>query len=348
MVLEVKILITGTTARHIGNFDVFREGYATRAHYCAGSHIFRRCLEKLGHDVDMRPVNAQETLRQYDRVFVYLSPLADPPTTYIFSALTALVRRRDAVIMLDDWKVGPLYGSFRRMVMRNHHYLWRSIFASSRPGFPDAFARRKKYEDLVHRMSDGPWKNLVVVQIFPWANHATIKGCPPSRERAYLDLSSMALLPKVDIPKRRKKAWVAAVLGPRSRWIEKQDFRWPVVHHGHKQDRVSEDVVVQQYASHRGVLVPKYPHHGWYRPRIHHAAHVGAVVFGEDHALIESAPDIHGFTAAQIERMTGNQLDDLALAQARWFRANTWPRTALLDEVDRLVDGTIRTLRGDQ
>jgi hypothetical protein len=345
-----KVLITGVTPRHCGKSNAFK-GDTGPGVYSTVPHIFARGLEQLGHSVDMREVSAAEDISRYDRVFVLLGPINDPPMTKIFSGLVTLAKRPDAVILLNDWKVGSLRSSFQAYTRNRHRRLWNSPITLSRPPIHETKRlMRDEVERVVRAMGEPvkPWDRLVVLPLFPWGDANEVKGCPRSEARAWLDYSPLLRIPRVRWPTKKHHRWVCAALGQRDAWIKKHRLKWPIQYYGYRADRVSEDEVVQAYADNWGILCPRYPHSvsGWWRPRFIFSAAVESVLFTSDDDAVMDATDAYDYVAAEIENATDTELARIASKQARWFTRNRWTRSKLLLNIDALVQGTIETTKG--
>jgi len=345
----VKVLVTGATARHVGRLDPLAGDRSDKKAYHACPHIFADACRRLGHEVEFRPVDPGESLADFARVCVFLGPLVDPQMTYVHGALAALARRPDAIAFLDDWKVGTIQSSFRRMAMRDHFYLWHSTFAASRPLRNHAFGLPigRMIERLVGEMAEGPWKRRVVVPLHPWGDPSIIKGCPEG-ERTWLDYTP-GLTPPVDLAdvvkrvirrRAKKKAWLLATLGTRESWVERQDLSWPVVRAGYKAVRLSQDDVMRASAGFFGSLAPKYPHAraSWWRPRFIYSAWTQTVVHCDpEEGIAKEAPGLYGLSPKFIEHLTPSRLIELARAQAEFVEDRSWTWSELRAAVGGLL-----------
>ena len=347
----MKILITGATARHVGRLDPLSSGEDGKLYYHACPHIFAKVARDLGHQVDIRPVDPTENLTKYHRVCVFLGPLVDPQMTFVHGALAALAERPDAFVFLDDWKVGTIGSSFRRMAGRDYFYLWHSPFAKARPLRARAISdpkARKKIERIVVEMSSQPWDRHVVVPLHAWGDPTVIPGCPISRTRSWLDYTPELTYPKeleelalqyVNTGKK-KRAWLLATLGTRERWVDRQEPKWPVHRFGYKAERISQRQVMLESASRWGSLAPRYPHAraSWWRPRFIYSPLAYAVVAcDESEGISQAAPGIYGLRARYIESFNSSQLRALAYEQACFVARRSWKTDDLREAVRRLM-----------
>ena len=342
----MKILVTGATARHVGRLDPFQGGSGKQV-YHACPHIFVRVARAIGHEVDQRPVLPRESLRGYDCVCVFLGPLVDPQMTFVHGALAALASRKDALVFLDDWKVGTIASSFRRMAARGGYYLWDSPFASERPLRDEAYenpAARARIERVVGEMSEGTWDRRVVVPLHAWGDPSEIVGCPESRSRAWLDYTPGLTYPR-DLRSlvargEKHRAWLLATLGTRENWVRKQAPTWPIERYGYKAVRISQYDVMRASALVWGSLAPRYPHAraSWWRPRFAYSARTLTVVAcDEGEGISRAAPQLYGLAARYIESFSDASLRELAISQARFVAKRSWKWGDLACAVDRLI-----------
>lgn len=347
----MKVLVTGATARHVGRLDPLGGDRTDKKVYHACPHIFAEACRRLGHEVEFRPVDPLESLREFGRVCVFLGPLVDPQMTYVHGALAALARRQDAIAFLDDWKVGTIQSSFKRMSMRGHHYLWHSTFAATRPLRERAFgspAIRKAIEELVGEMAEGTWQRTTVVPLHPWGDPSYIKGCPKSVDQRWLDYTPGLTAPpdleevvaKVIRKRAKQRAWMLATLGTRESWVERQNNRWPIVRYGYKAARLSQDDVMRASAFYFGSLAPKYPHASasWWRPRFIYSAWTNTVVHCDlAEGIAAAAPGLYGLPIERIEKLAPSRLIELARAQLDFIEDRSWTMAQLLGAVGRLL-----------
>src|SRR5262245_31055843 len=346
----MKVLITGMTARTCGRYDPLTGDPEDRRNYLVGVHALAWAVRTLGHDLDYRPVDPLESLREYDRAVVFVGPLVDPSYVHMQSGLAALVRRPDAVHALDVWKIGTSMSSFTLCVKWNYHYLWHATFAASRRVRDAAYGNPvgRKIERLVEKMATGtPWKHKMVVPLFPWGDANGLKGCPKAEVHVGLDYSPAMVRPPdlrsivadMRSSRTRRRAWVFAAMGLRP-WFLRQRYSWPVLRAGYGGPRISEHDLLRAAAGAWGYVAARYPHSpgGWWRPRFVHAAWTRSVVHcAPDEATARAAPDLYGMKAERIESLTDSGLEDLADAQARFIQRRTWKKEQLLEAVREIL-----------
>lgn len=322
----MRVLVTGGTAIHVGRKDP----YAALGRYVDAG------LRALGHVVERRVVVPGEDLAGYDRVLVYLAPLADLHVTYKHGALYALGARPDALLALDDWQVAKAARSARTLVKRDLHYLWRSSIAVGqlrRYGKLSAATRRATERGLVELASEEPWPRRVLVPLFSWGDAKALPLAPFPREVIPLDPSTL-LLDEIEneplAPRKRQRAWVLASLQSHERWLRFQRLSWPIHHLGYDGPRVDERDVRSRYHLARGVVAPPYPHtrSGWWRARVVHAAAARAVLLLGTDAL--ASEDAFALTGAEIEALTDVELNRLGEDQHVFVRGAVWSRRRFL------------------
>lgn len=351
----MKVLVTGATARHVGKLDPYGPeedaAHKRRLVYHACPHIFVAAARLGGMTVDFRKVDPRESLKEYDRVCVFLGPLVDPQMTFVHGALAAMARRRDAIVFLDDWKVGTIASSFKRMAARERYYLWHSPFARARPLRDAAYLNggiHQKIEDLVDEMSEGRWRRRVVVPLHAWGDPSVIAGCPESDERYWLDYTP-GLVPPDDLGQvvrdavrlqLKKRRWMLATLGTRESWVERQQLRWPVDRYGYGAVRLSQDDVMRRSARYAGSLAPKYPHApaSWWRPRFVYSAWTRTVVHCDPaEGIAKKAPELYGLRAREVEATSNAGLLDLAKSQFDFVMKQSWSMEELIFNVQGVL-----------
>jgi len=109
------------------------------------------------------------------------------------------------------------------------------------------------------------------------------------------------------------------------KWLKAQginDYDWPLMKYGSRkdgQDRVTEDVMVNIYASHWGILMPGYFHagSGWWRARPLQVADAGSILIGDPTEMMIYYGDerLASIKASDLIDMCDQELIDLATAQ---------------------------------
>lgn len=156
-------------------------------------------------------------------------------------------------------------------------------------------------------------------------------------------------------PAEKKRSWILGALMPHDAWVEKREWEWPIEYLGarsvirkHGGERVkTESDVIDRYNQHWGILSPPYPHagSGWWRSRFMYAAKVGSVLVcdkGEGDPL--GTP--YKVTPSQVERMTDEQLTQLAGDQAAALRPYMPVPDRFADHCDAIVHRAFDQDRG--
>jgi len=337
-----KVLITGFTAPQVGSARTNGINHVPGA--------LANAARRGGFDVDHRVVALGESLHRYDAVIVCVMSLLSLTTSYALGALWALAKRRDAVIVVDDWQTATIVAQFQTAAERPDYYLTspQVLSAAKRPGVellrrrtPERAAIFAELTRLSRRWEPHP----VAAPVFPWGNVHKLNL--PTRRPLAFDPSSGAatytIVPRSN--RERERCWVLASLFDHAKWLETQELIWPIEVYGQKRHghaRLTEAQVVQRYAEVWGVLAHTYDHalSGWWRPRFLHAAQAGAILYGDRAELELIAPDAYTFPRA-IEEASLSKLRELADHQARRVTARLWPRWRLDGFVRRLLEGAL-------
>lgn len=347
----MKILMTGMSARSVGSTKI-------RYDFVSLSDIFHRALEELGHEVDRRVVQVDESddLQRYDRALVLVNWASSLSSMHVHEAGLALARLGNrAILYIDDWRTESLGDDIDHHVLRDHG--WEHHTASFRK---DLYAKLTKPQvaavrEQLLRLIDGDGKLLPMIGPFhPWGEpqvHLGVSKVPLAVRLLPIDPSSAVEVPDVwdpTIPRERR--WVLATLQNHDRWLGKLGNEWPVLQLGGVKKKggglyantkavVPERTVVESYALNRGMLVAPYRNEGsgWWRPRYTFALGVGAfchVGSWRDARLIGPS-----FTneISEVEAATDEELDWLAENQREQFDAWQYPYGEFLRKLDDYV-----------
>jgi hypothetical protein len=170
----------------------------------------------------------------------------------------------------------------------------------------------------------------------------------PSYDVVAWDVSPLIQKPELQPPgelfnrcNEKERTWVLGALSDQSRWVEKQNFQWPVLQYGHKssgQPRLQEADLIKVYNDSWGVLCPPYKKSGtgWWRNRYNWSAYVGSILLCDyDDACVMGEPFI--LTPADIEGMDDKGLATIAQEQREWHGAHIWNREQLRDAIGDLL-----------
>ncbi len=334
----MKILITGVTNVQTNHL----------ARYQSSPILIAEGLRALGHEVEHRGVSPDEVMRgswldRFKRVIVYTAPLNDPYVGWQHGASCVLWKRPDAWLAFNDWQIHRVWSGFKTVHGHNHNYLWHSVMARGRKWRAEALERyRVEIEAEMAALASDHWKRRILVPHYPWGDVTQLHNLPPKVDQvSWVDPSSMIPYPKIKRASRelRAKRWVHAALGNQEKWLNKLELRWPIERWGWHTTRLEEHEVVQRYAENWGMFVPRYrSSRGWWRTRLNFAAYAGAVALPAlDDAIAQTFPRAYGKTHREIEGMTHQQLGELARAQAKVMRHETWDRPKFLAALDTII-----------
>jgi hypothetical protein len=126
-------------------------------------------------------------------------------------------------------------------------------------------------------------------------------------------------------PKERIFNFAGLIQDKTKKWLKAQgitDHDWPLMKYGSRkdgQDRVTEDVMVNIYACHWGILMPGYFHagSGWWRARPLQVADAGSILIGDPDEMWIYYEDeaLANVKAKDLIDMCDKELEDLAAAQ---------------------------------
>ena len=340
------VLITGCTAAQVG-----RTKPGGIANVCTFPHILVEALLRAGYEVENRIVCPGESLARYDFVVVFMTSLNKLGTTYAYGALWALHNRRDAIISFDDWQIPQTIKSFEiALGDKFTYYNWDNIVSTSRKYRGIAYERRKQIDGVVKYLSkciknNKGWRYRSIVPAFTWGDDKLF-GIPMGTEArpfkiTRIDPSALVTVPKDSLKRisdnKRSKVWVLASLANYSKWVEQQDFNWPVEQFGHLKSghaKLPESEIIQMYCYKWGVIAPKYAvsGSGWWRNRVNYAAMTGCILY-VDPVEQRSMPEAYHLTQRMVEGLSTKQLTELANSQRNAYVRNTWSKEQLLDEL---------------
>lgn len=326
----MKILMSGMSTRTVGSPRL-------KLNYINFNPLLRLALEEMGHEVDQRKLQWNEDLSGYDAAFLHVAPLDKIVCQNIPEVLQALDKMRDrAVIFCEDW----VSWEFRNAAAYVLGPRWKGWLRWK--GFTEGDERvpfmRRMIEELVAPNLHWP----VIANFYGWGDPTEFFKRNFYTERCQLiDPSPMVdtvRIPKYEVVKSRQ--WVCAALQKHDDWINRQGFSWPVLQYGNARQGLpvlSEDEVIAEYGRNWGVLAPRYPVRGWFRPRFLLAAEMGSVMYcdREEGALLGP---LYQLPVKAIEVMTDSQLVSVARAQAELFKSKIWGKERLLAELSFLLE----------
>jgi len=339
----MKVLVTGFTAKGIGSGKNVLE-IATAA------NCLPRALRECGIEVDHRPVTPGDDISEYDKVVVFAFAPNSLPSSYLYGGLYTLLKRPDAYIALDDWQTKDIKQGCGTFARDGHWRLWKRVSKAGnsvgKKFFNEAQPYKKEMEDLITQLAFEQWPYRVLAPVYKGGDVSQlgidsaeiIPWDPTPVTDSYkagdkYDLSLFSRIDKHTGPK--SKEWIMASLIQKQSWFKRQHFDWKVTCYGNPnlgQERLTEPDLYNEYLRVRGILIPPHYHtikgSGWWRVRYGMIADAGCIAYGEQEEtkLFGDAYRIHH---SDIERMTDNELDDLAKAQKEDFNSTVWNKNRL-------------------
>jgi hypothetical protein len=339
----MNILITGCTAIQINS-------PRKQTDIITSLPCLAQGFRDMGHTVEWRDVNVGEDLSQFDKVIISLAPLSNWGTRYMGGCLWALMMHPNVSLTVDDWQTRGIHKSAMGLY-KDQKYFEKVIWShwkdriENHPGpwstFPTDFDFRQILLDGVRALAHPvwPWKMLV--------------PCWDGGDRRILGLPSMELMhwdptayqrPYVhtpEDPEQRHRAWVYASLTSKMDWLQKNNFKWPVLKYGNTregQPKLDEQSLVNVYCRNWGVLSP--PHNvssaGWWRVRFSLAARSGCVMFCEADEARIMGPS-YRLIRPMIEQLPAASLANIALDQQADLAKITWSKDRILDQLGRFL-----------
>ncbi len=316
----MKILITG-----MNKLQCTEDFYASQQLKVVPSHYsLIRCLRDMGHDVEQRVVNIGENLDQYDQVIVYIHNPAGF-AAFVYNALYAISRRPDCILAFDDWQTDSIYTGL--ISLREPEKLFRKYVLEGHTQIPDNVTSYEK--DFVAAIDLVASKtNRMLISAFRGGDPTLLLDYPRNRIFTYnpnpyhLNRKPNTL---VQEPKERVFNFAGLMQDKTKKWLKAQginDNDWPLMKYGSRkdgQDRVTEDVMVNIYSCHWGILMPGYFHagSGWWRARPLQVADAGSILIGDPDEMFIYYEDerLADVKAKDLVDMSDKQLQELAAAQ---------------------------------
>jgi hypothetical protein len=316
----MKILITG-----MNKLQCTEDFYASQQLKVVPSHYsLIRCLRDMGYEVEQRVVDIGENLDKYDKVIVYIH---NPSgfAAYVYNALYTIARRRDCTLAFDDWQTDSIYSGL--LALRDPEKLFRKYVLESHTNIPENVTEWEK--DFIEALDIIQSKtNNLLISAFRGGNPTLLLDYPRDKIFTYnpnpyhLNRKPNNLVVE---PKQRIFNFAGLIQDKTKKWLKAQginDNDWPLMKYGSRkdgQDRVTEDVIVNIYAEHWGILMPGYFHagSGWWRARPLQVADAGSILIGDPDEMFIYYEDeaLANVKAKDLVNMCDKELEDLAAAQ---------------------------------
>ena len=316
----MKILITG-----MNKLQCTEDFYRSQQLKVVPSHYsLIRCLRDMGHEVDQRVVEIGEDLDSYDEIIVYIHNPAGF-AAYVYNALYTISRREDCILAFDDWQTDSIYEGL--LALRDPEKLFRKYVLEGHAQIPENVkdwylhfnSALDKIASKTNRMLISAFRggDPTLLLDYPRDKIFTFNPNPYHLNRKPNNL--------VQEPKERIFNFAGLIQDKTKKWLKAQginDYDWPLMKYGSRkdgQDRVTEDVMVNIYASHWGILMPGYFHagSGWWRARPLQVADAGSILIGDPKEMMIYYGDerLASIKASDLIDMCDQELIDLATAQ---------------------------------
>ena len=316
----MKILITG-----MNKLQCTEDFYASQQLKVVPSHYsLIRCLRDMGHDVEQRVVTIGENLDSYDKVIVYIH---NPSgfAAFVYNALYTIARRRDCILAFDDWQTDSIYTGL--LALRDTEKLFRKYVLESHTHIPENVTDWEK--DFIDALDQIQSKtNNMLISAFAGGDPTLLLDYPRDKIFTYnpnpyhLNRKPNNLVYE---PKERIFNFAGLMQDKTKKWLKTQginDNDWPLMKYGSRkdgQDRVTEDVMVNIYACHWGILMPGYFHagSGWWRARPLQVADSWSILIGDPKEMMIYYGDekLANVKAKDLVDMCDKELEDLAASQ---------------------------------
>jgi hypothetical protein len=329
----MKILMTGMSTRTVGSNRL-------KLDYLNFNPLLKKALELMGHSVDQRRITYEEDLTGYDVAFVHINPLDKIVCQNVPEVCHVLDQLRDrTIIFLEDWISCELKRSWEHVLYTRWEKwkAWKGYTDWDKD--KDAFTYRILKEVVG---SNCPWP--IIANYYGWGDATRFFKDNFATDRCMvIDPSSMAVVPTFISKGVRDRTWVLATLQKHDGWTSRQGFTWPIEQYGNERQghpSLPESEVTQRYADCWGVLAPRYPVVGWFRPRFLLAAATGAVLFCDPSEGKHLGP-AYCVPRAQIEGGDEKFLRLIAQGQKECFQGKIWGREQLTDTLSALLEGLL-------
>jgi hypothetical protein len=278
----------------------------------------------MGHEVEQRVVDIGENLDKYDKVIVYIHNPAGF-AAFVYNALYTISRREVCILAFDDWQTDSIYSGL--LGLRESEKLFRKYVLESHTNIPENVTDWEK--DFIKALDLIQSKtNKMLVSAFRGGDPTRLLDYPRDKIFTYnpnpyhLNRKPNNL---VHEPKERIFNFAGLIQDKTKKWLKAQgitDHDWPLMKYGSRkdgQDRVTEDVMVNIYACHWGILMPGYFHagSGWWRARPLQVADAGSILIGDPDEMYIYYEDeaLANIKAKDLIDMCDQELIDLAAAQ---------------------------------
>ncbi len=315
----MKILITGMNKNQC-TFDFYlkQQLKVVPSHYS-----LVRALRDMGHEVDQRAVIIGEDLNEYDEVITFIH---NPSgfAGFVYNALWAIHKRPNCILAFDDWQTDSIYNGL--LQLQDPKKLFRKYVKDTHTFIPDDI---EKYEQIFIDTLDhiAQKKNRMLISAFAGGDPTLLIDYNRDLIFTY-NPNPYHLNRQTSIKIKQKEKvfnFAGLVQGKTKKWLKNQKVEqtdWPLELYGSRkdgQDRVTEDVMVDIYATQWGILMPGYFHagSGWWRARPLQVADAGSILIGDPKEMLIYYGDeqLANLTAHEVAQMSDSSLQEIANAQ---------------------------------
>ncbi len=339
----MKILLTGMTATHVGSTRRMMG-------FTSSTQMYAELLRKAGHTVEQRSVVPGEDLKKYNRVIVGIAPPNALNARHVYGALWAmrcgLDSKYSTLTYFNDWNVRVCLSGFKTQ-SNSHERIWRAILPREHRDVASS-----KYKSAIEKTVDDFVKSWPLTTIFPLRNGGdmglVLSGTQIDEMVARRFDPTMAYpVDKIKFvrSKNRERSWVLGALSPQERWVKRLNLVQPAQLFGCKslkQERISENQLIQRYALTRGVLAHPYYHagSGWYRSRFVHAAITGSIALADPREAAILGPSYslaaEEYNTIMTER-SDKFLNNLANDQKHELSGRAWGKMKMIKVINEIV-----------
>jgi hypothetical protein len=257
----MKILITGFTAFHVGRRDRLKSMFITN-----NVDPLMENFRTLGHEVVNKPIEPNEDVSMYDRVFVFVIEIGSLNARYSAGALHVLKQRSDAYIVIDDAKSN--IKQHQRMYLSKYKH--RKIFRAKGYHYRDKIWREQYAEYLIECLEPltRTWEHTVIVPALKDfdTNEVGIENgkflrydSSPWWDEIYTEIKFNYA--------NKKRNWIMVSQYPeRNKFLYKIKYNWPIINIGSKKigvGRIEEREVIRYYANNWGLFFNTWRYPGF-------------------------------------------------------------------------------------
>lgn len=317
----MKILITG-----MNKLQTHEDFFLRQQLKVVPSHYgLVRALRDMGHDVEQRVVTLGEDISHYDKVITFIHNPAGF-SGFIHNGLYAISQRPDAIFAFDDWQIDSIFAGIQKL----NEDRYRKYVVNQAKEDLDTI---KKYDSDYTRAFEmiAAKQNKVLLSAYKGGDLSLLIDYPEDKLYRYLPVSynlnragSIGLDMFMDPIKERRYNFSSLVQDKTKKWLKDINCGWPIDFYGSrkdKQERLTEDKMVDVYAKDWACLMPGYYNSGsgWWRARPQQVADSGSILIGDFDELYVYYNNVGlaSLTPADIEMLNDKQLAEVAEAQRK-------------------------------